>query len=245
RCSIMNSNELLKHSAAQIKEKNDELASLRENSQKELEAVRKEKEESNGVLLKELLVSNEKMVKLGESHADTMVKLNEKHNEEKMEMHHEIIAAHRETHETTVKMLMSRSETTAITLGIFNNVIAKNAIEKDAANVNSKICNIRQALYRMEDGIRKIIIWKVENGLKKYDKSLKALISRLFSHNEKNIEMYLNSLSEECSQIGSLIRDVVELVSNGAFEKDLKQEAKGVISFGLGKVSDLFDEIAK
>ncbi|GMR55327.1 hypothetical protein PMAYCL1PPCAC_25522, partial [Pristionchus mayeri] len=156
-------------------------------------------------------------------------------------MHHEIIAAHRETHETTVKMLMSRSETTAITLGIFNNVIAKNAIEKDAANINSKMCNIRQVISNIEDERRKIIRRVVENDLKKNKKSLNALIFRTVP--DKAVQMYLKSMSEECSKLEILIKEVVELVSNGKFEKDLIKEAKGPLTFGLGKASDLFEEI--
>ncbi|GMR36253.1 hypothetical protein PMAYCL1PPCAC_06448, partial [Pristionchus mayeri] len=238
-------NEHLKEFDERLKEKNAELESLRENSVKELEVLRKKQEEESRAHLEDLHNIHEKIVKIDESHTETVKKLLEERNDERKEMQNEIIAAHRQYQEAAFKMLKSRSETTAITFGILNNVIAKNAIEKDATTINTKIGNIREVLSKMEDERRKIIDWMVENDLKKKKKGFNALISRAVHDKGDAVKTHLKTMYDECTLLDALIKEVMTLVSNGTFAQDLIEKAKGPLTFGLGKASDLFDEIAK
>lgn len=89
-----------------------------------------------------------------ETHTETMKKLLEERNVERKEAQNEIISANRflliyliftlrlyfrQFHEATYNMIKSRSETTAITMAILNNVVAKGALEKGLFFVSAMI----------------------------------------------------------------------------------------------------------
>ncbi|GMR50200.1 hypothetical protein PMAYCL1PPCAC_20395, partial [Pristionchus mayeri] len=80
--------------------------------------------------------------------------------------------------------------------------------------INTKMANIRQILSNIEDGRRKIVDWMVENDLTKNKKNLNALIFRVFPSKGKSVQMHLKSMSEECSQLDPLMKEIQTFIKN-------------------------------
>ncbi|KAF8361313.1 hypothetical protein PRIPAC_88236 [Pristionchus pacificus] len=237
--------ELMKEYDSKIKEKNDELHIIQMESMKEMEALKKEQEEKNKSHLEDLSKIHDKIMKLDETHTETMKKLLEERNVERKEAQMEIISANRQFHEATYNMIKSRSETTAITMAILNNVVAKGALEKDSNCLKAKIEAMKHVVSRMEEDRRKIVDWLVEIDMKKEKKGLNALISRGNHEKTETAQSYLKSMAVDCSLLDSLIKETALLLSNSIFDRELIEKAKGSLNFGQGVVADLFDAIAK
>ncbi|GMT08509.1 hypothetical protein PENTCL1PPCAC_30683 [Pristionchus entomophagus] len=168
----------------------------------------------------------------------------EQNNAGRSGLQDKILEANQKFHEVTMNMIKSRSETTAIIIGILNNVAVKSAIEKDSNNLNTKIDMMRQMISKMEDQRRRIVDWLVENDLKKTKKGFNAVLARAVPEKAETVQTHLKSMAEDSSILGSLIKDSILLISNANFDHDLIEKLRGALNFAQGKIADLFDEIA-